>query len=148
MDQRSQMEADGRYRYHRSRVSAEPEREAPGHLVEGQGLIAIDKTQGDPVRKAKWTVADAIQFLAEDEKNAYLERRDHAIIAVDRTTGKPKFESKRKDFVAFATSLKNNVIYATTADGQVRAIVPVFNAGTVGEIVMQPIRDESVASAR
>ena len=53
-----------------------------------------------------------------------------------------------KDFVAFATSLKNNVIYTTTADGQVRAIVPVFNAGMVGEIVMQPIHDESVASAR
>jgi outer membrane protein assembly factor BamB len=116
--------------------------------IEGQGLVAIDKTQGEPVRKAKWTVSDAIQFLAEDEKNAYLERRDHAIVAVDKATGKPKFESKRKDFVAFATSLKNNIIYATTQDGQVRAIVPVFNAGSVGEVVFAPISSDWIAAAR
>jgi outer membrane protein assembly factor BamB len=117
--------------------------------VGGQGLIAIDKMQGEAVRKAKWTVANAIQFLAEDEKHAYLERNDHAIIAVDKATGSPKFESQRKDLVAFATSIKNNVIYATTKDGQVRAIVPVFNAGTIGEIVMTPIgAADSVAVAR
>ena len=79
-----------------------------------------------------------IQFLAEDEKYAFLERDDHRIIAVDKATGEEKFHSARTDFVAFATSLKNNVIYASTADGVIRAVTPVFKAGSLGEMVLVP----------
>ena len=114
-------------------------------FIQGVGMIAIDKTQGDPARKAKWTVANAIQFLAEDEKYAYLERNDHVIVAVDKATGAAKFQSQRTDFVAYATALKNNTVFATTKNGQVRAIVPNFRAGMMGEMVWSPIAAESVA---
>jgi hypothetical protein len=115
--------------------------------IENIGMVAIDKTQGEASRKSKWTHPHAIQFLAEDEKYAFLERDDHIMIAVDRMTGQEQFHSKRDDFVAFATALKNNVIYATTSDGKVRAILPVFKAGTLGEMVMVPSSD-AVALAR
>jgi outer membrane protein assembly factor BamB len=117
-------------------------------FIEGRGLIAIDKTQGEAARKAKWTIPDAVQFLAEDEKYAYLERTDHLIIAVDKNTGDVKFKSKRGDFVAYGTALKNNVIFAVTREGQVRAIVPVLTAGAVGEIVFTPVAQDAIAAAR
>ena len=114
--------------------------------IENRGMVAIDKTVGDPARKSKWIHPKAIQFLAEDEKYAYLERDDHRMIAVDKATGEEKFQSQRDDFVAFGTSLKNNVIYATTADGHIRAITPVLKAGTLGEMVMVPTGELVVAA--
>lgn len=116
--------------------------------IEGTGVVAIDKTQGEPARKAKWTVPGAIQFLAEDEKYAYLEQTNHAIVAVERTTGTPKFKSTRTDFVTYATALKNNTIFAATRDGQVRAITPNVRSGVMGEVVWMPISGESVAMGR
>lgn len=116
--------------------------------IEGTGVVAIDKTQGEPARKAKWTVPGAIQFLAEDEKYAFLERSDHVIVAVERSTGTPKFQSKRTDFVAYATALKNNTIFAATRDGQIRAITPSFRSGALGEMVWVPVSPESVAMGR
>src|SRR5262249_32211068 len=55
--------------------------------VQGQGIVAIDKAQGDPIRKPKWAVPEAVQFLAEDDKYVYLERGDHAIIGADKASG-------------------------------------------------------------
>ena len=114
--------------------------------VEGQGVAAIDKTQGEAIRKAKWLVADAIQFLSEDEKYAYLERKDHSIVGVDKANGAVKFASQRKDFVAFGSAIKDNVVFATTADGKVLAIVPVTRAGTMGEVVMEGVDFGALAS--
>lgn len=117
-------------------------------FIDGTGVVAIDKLQGEPARKAKWTVPNAIQFLAEDEKYAYLEQTNHVILAVDRLTGGPKFQSKRTDFVAYATALKNNTVFAATKDGQIRAITPNFRNGLMGEVVWIPVAGESVAMAR
>jgi outer membrane protein assembly factor BamB len=110
-------------------------------IIDGVGVVAIDKTQGEAARKPKWISAKAIKFLAEDEKYSYLERDDHVILAVDRKTGEPKFQSKRKDFVAFGTALKNNVIYSVTGKGEVRAIVANMKAGSFGEVVWVPVTD-------
>jgi outer membrane protein assembly factor BamB len=116
--------------------------------VQGQGIVAIDKAQGDPIRKPKWTVPEAVKFLAEDDKYVYLERGDHAIIGADKATGSIKLQSARKDFVAFGEALKNGVIFAATKNGQVLAIVPVLRSGTMGEIVMGPVAGQAVAAAR
>jgi outer membrane protein assembly factor BamB len=116
--------------------------------VQGQGIVAIDKTQGDPIRKPKWSVPEAVKFLAEDDKYVYLERGDHAIIGADKATGAIKLQSARKDFVAFGEALKNGVVFAATKSGQVIAIVPVLRSGTMGEIVMEAVRGEAVAAAR
>lgn len=113
--------------------------------VDGQGIVSIDKAQGDPARKARWAVKEASQFLAEDDKYAYLERTDHAIIAAEKASGKVKFQSARKDFVSFGRALKGNVVYAATADGQVRAITPILTAGHMGEVVWEPVSGESLA---
>lgn len=103
--------------------------------IDDRGLIAIDKTQGDPARKAKWTVAAATQFLAEDDKYAYLEGNDHSILAADKTTGEVKFRSKRTDFISYGTSVKSTVVFAVTADGEVRAVTPILKAGVLGPLV-------------
>jgi outer membrane protein assembly factor BamB len=116
--------------------------------AEGRGIIAIDKTQGDAIRKEKWIVADAVQFLAEDEKFTYLALKDHHIVAADRATGEVKSRSARNDFVAFGTSLKNNAIYAATRDGEIRAVMPVQRAGQMGEVVMEPVGGDFIAAAR
>ena len=118
-----------------------------------QGLVAIDKTAGEYNRRPKWTAPDAIRFLSEDEKHAYLEKKDHTIMAVDRASGEVKFASKRTDFVSYTANFSkdpkvSNIIYATTADGQVRAIVPVLKPGLHGELVMTLDPAPAVAMAR
>jgi outer membrane protein assembly factor BamB len=106
--------------------------------VDGEGLVAIDKTKGDAIRPARWTVKDAVAFLAEDEHYAYLQTQDHGIIAVDVATGQVKFKSKHHNYVAMSTALKGNTIYAVTADGKLRAAVPVTTAGGFGELAEVP----------
>jgi outer membrane protein assembly factor BamB len=114
--------------------------------VPDRGIVAIDKVNGTQVRQARWAVKDAVKFLAEDEKYAYLSRADHVILAVDKATGEQKFTSKRTDFVAFATNTRDSTIYAATKDGQVMAIVPVLKAGNVGELALDNARPvESLA---
>jgi outer membrane protein assembly factor BamB len=117
-------------------------------FIEGTGVVAIDKTQGEAARKPKWISGNAVKFLAEDEKYSFLERNDHVIVAVDRKSGEPKFQSKRTDFVAFGTALKNNTIYAVTRKGEVRAIVANLKAGSFGEVVWIPVATDAVAMGR
>jgi hypothetical protein len=117
--------------------------------VDDVGLVALDKTKGDYNRKPLWTIRNAVQFLAEDERYAYLEGNDHAIIAVERSSGQVKFQSKRKDFYTLATSLKGNVIYTSSEDGHLRAVVPVLTPGTMGEVVFAPVTpEEALAYAK
>jgi outer membrane protein assembly factor BamB len=104
--------------------------------VEGVGVVSIDKIKGEANRPARWAVKDAVSMLAEDERYAYLESKSHGILAVDVKTGDVKFKSKRNHYLNFATTLKGNMIYTVSADGTVRAIVPVMTAGGMGELAM------------
>jgi hypothetical protein len=115
--------------------------------VPGKGLAAIDKVNGPFNRTPRWVHPTATQFLAEDEKYAYLadprpsEDADHpayAIIAVDKMTMKTAFESDHKDFAVLGTNRKDTLIYAAFADGKFFAIRPVLKAGHIGELVMVP----------
>ena len=100
--------------------------------VSGKGVTAIDKQTG----RAKWTLRDAVKLVAEDDKYAYVNRRDNTIVAVDKASGEQRFTSKRTDLVAFATNTKDATIYAATKKGQVLAITPVLKAGDVGELAL------------
>jgi outer membrane protein assembly factor BamB len=132
-------------------------------FVDNQGIVALDKTTGEFNRKARWAAAGTSQFLAEDDKYAYLLRqRDRRIVAIDRATGKEQFHSQRTDFVAFAINANapaapttapttgpsrvgGGVIFAATRKGQVYAIRPVLTAGSVGEVVLDFKPADSVA---
>jgi outer membrane protein assembly factor BamB len=120
--------------------------------VPGRGIVALDKTAPGTGRrddrKPRWAVKDAVKFLAEDEKYAYLSRADHVVVAVDKATGEQKFTSRRTDFVAFATNTKDSTIYAATKDGQVLAIVPVLKAGNVGELALDNGRPVEAVALR
>ena len=105
--------------------------------VTGKGVVAIDKVNGSPDRGAKWAVRDAVKLVAEDDKYAYFQRTDNAIVAVDKSNGEQRFTSKRTDFVQFATNTKDSRIFAATKDGQVLAITPVLKAGDVGELALE-----------
>ena len=104
----------------------------------GAGLVCIEKAGRQEIRKAKWTVGEARQFLASDDRLAYLRSADNHILAVDKATGEIRFRSTRTDFAMFATntSAKDSTIYAARADGYVYAIRAVLKPGTVGEVVM------------
>jgi hypothetical protein len=115
--------------------------------VDGEGLVAIDKTKGDAIRPARWKVKDAIAFLAGDEHNAYLQTRDHGIVAVDVATGQVKFKSKHHNYVAMARAEKGTTMFAVTADGKVRAVVPVTTAGGFGELAEGPATGHPVMAS-
>ena len=104
--------------------------------VTGKGVVAIDKKDGAYERGAKWAVRDAVKLVAEDDKYAYFQRTDNAVVAVDKTNGEQRFTSKRTDLVQFATNTKDSTIYAATKDGQVLAITPVLKAGDTGELAL------------
>jgi outer membrane protein assembly factor BamB len=105
--------------------------------VPGQGVVAIDKNEGEFNRPARWEVRDARQFLAADKQNVYLRRRDNAILAVDKRTGEEKFASRTKAFEVFAsnTTSDDGTIFAADKGGLVVAVRPVLSPGTVGELV-------------
>lgn len=103
------------------------------------GFVAIEKQPRQEIRKPKWVVQEARQFLAQDDTFTYLRAADNSIIAVDSITGQLKFRSARNDFVVFASNLnlKDGLVFAGTADGVVYAIRAVIKPGTKGELVME-----------
>jgi outer membrane protein assembly factor BamB len=125
---------------------------------EGVGVAALSKA-AVPVggtdkktaydRSAKWVYKPGKQFLAQDEKYAYVmeERHDaknadvthRLIVAVDKETGQKVFESQHLDFSVFGTNPRDNTIYAAYPTGQLFAIKPVLKPGQIGELVMTPV---------
>jgi hypothetical protein len=124
--------------------------------VPGQGMAALDKISGAFNRSPRWIYPTATQFLAQDEKYAYLadprypadekEQSGFAIIAVDKQTGKEAFESEHKDFSIFGTNHKDSTIYGGFPDGKFFAITPVLKPGQIGELVMAPAPAQLVAA--
>lgn len=105
-------------------------------VVPGKGLCAIARGDGPTARLASWAVANATQFLAEDDKYTYVKLSDNRIAAVDKTDGKIKFESQRTDLTVFVSNPSGSTIYAATKKGLVMAITPVLRPGAVGELVL------------
>ena len=109
-------------------------------FVPGKGICAINRAEGQLNRAASWAVADADQFLAEDDKYAYLKLSDCRIAAVEKATGEVKFESSRTDLAVFVSNPANDpagaTIYASTKRGLIMAITPVLRPGVVGELVL------------
>ena len=120
--------------------------------VPNAGIAAFDKAEGEFNRKPLWLAADMTQFLAEDERFAYLRRgSDNAIVALDKRTGQQMFENNRRDLSDFATNTKGDgVIYAASKTNRVLAIKPVLRPGIVGEMVWneQDAGDEGALAAR
>ena len=113
--------------------------------VPGTGLVALDKAQGDFLRKPRWVAEDATQLLAQDDRNAYVRTKGNRIAARDKKTGEVRFTSQRKDLTVFATNLvkEDGMIYAGTKAGRVIAVRPVLKPGTVGEVVMLRFSDSA-----
>lgn len=116
-------------------------------FVPGTGLVALDKAQGEFIRKPRWVAGNATQLLAQDERNAYVRTRDNRIAAHDRKTGELRFTSQRRDLEVFGTNLvkEDGIIYAATKKGRVIAVRPVLKPGTVGEVVMLEFGDETLS---
>ena len=111
------------------------------------GVVAIDKLNGEPFRKPKWAIREAVQFLSEDQQYAYLRQRDNRLLAVNKATGNVDFMSKGKEYQVFTPNTKDSTIFAATRAGKVVAIRPVLREGDVGTIAMD-FREEPLASAR
>lgn len=112
--------------------------------VPDAGIAAFSKAENDasspttsPNRRPLWLAAGMTQFLAEDEKFAYLRRgSDNAVVALDKLTGQFMFENNRRDLTHFATNTKpEGVIFAASKTNRVLAIKPVLRPGVVGELV-------------
>ena len=114
-------------------------------FVPGKGICAISRAEGLMDRAAAWAVADAEQFLAEDDKYAYLKSTENRIVAVEKATGQVKFSSRRTDLATYVSNPANDpkgaTLYASTKRGLIMAIVPVLRPGVVGELVldMRPV---------
>lgn len=120
------------------------------------GLVAMDKVNPAPSaynRTPRWSIKDAAQFLAQDDRNVFLRRQDNTIVAVDKSTGTEQFRAKRKDLRVFANNRRDGVVYAATSEGVIVSIRAVYDAGTMGVFVMAPadphlLAGETLADAR
>ncbi len=124
-------------------------------FVPGKGLAALDKLTGPFNRIPRWIAPNATQFLAQDDKYAYLAQPHpdpsgraamaYSIVALDKQTGKLAFESDHKDFTLLASNRKDNMIYVGYTDGKIFAIKPVLKAGQIGELVMvTPAKNDKI----
>jgi outer membrane protein assembly factor BamB len=121
--------------------------------VPSAGVVALAKAAGPQERHPLWVAEDSTQFLAQDDRNAYLRRRDGAIVARDKKTGEVKFTSLRKNNEVFATNIskEDGIVYAATKAGRVMAIRPILKPGIVGEVVQldeRPLNAAEMAAAR
>jgi hypothetical protein len=106
--------------------------------VRQQGLVALPKLEGDFSRKPKWISREATQFLAEDDRYAYVRLRGNAIGAVRKDSGSVVFRSpgtKLTHFVSNPTA--GGLVLGATDDGKVVGIRPVTKPGTVGELMFR-----------
>lgn len=129
-----------------------PTKDLVFQIVPETGLAAIEKAGPDAKnianRNPRWVAADAVQFLAADDKYVYAASADHHIVALSRATGERKFVSRRNDFTFFATNTTpDGMIYAADSAFRVYAIKPVLQSGSVGEVVFVPAL-EPLAMAR
>ncbi len=110
--------------------------------VPGKGLVALDKNTGSYDRSPRWINPTATQFLSQDEKYTYVAEpstdpayptvKTFAIVALNKQTGEKEFESDHKDFTVFGINRKDSTIYASRANGNAMAIIPVLKAGEIG----------------
>jgi outer membrane protein assembly factor BamB len=119
-------------------------------VVPHRGLVAINKTEGKFSREELWVQPAAQQVLSSDNSYLYVRGGKGSILALDKATGQPRFQSARPDLRIFATNLKTATIYAATKDGTILAIRPVLRPGTTGELVQSAPQDvvELLAAAR
>jgi outer membrane protein assembly factor BamB len=104
--------------------------------VPGKGMVAFAKNEGKDVREPIWTRGDVRQVLAQDDKFTYARSNDDRLVALDKTTGEPRFQSNRKDFAVFGVNTKDDgVIFAASKSGTILAIKGVFKPGVIGEQV-------------
>jgi outer membrane protein assembly factor BamB len=117
-------------------------------LVPGTGMVAIARTpSAETIRHPAWTNADAVQVLAEDDRNVYLQMKDNSLQAANKNTGAMVWQSAPTNFVAYAPDLsKDGFFYAATADGRISQIKPVLSPGVIGEIVPQRAADQAPAA--
>jgi outer membrane protein assembly factor BamB len=121
-------------------------------FVPSMGVAALAKGPGAFDRRPIWIAEDATQFLAQDDRNAYLRRNDGAVVARDKKTGQVKFTSRRRNLNVFATNTmkEDGMIYGATKQGRIIAIKPILKPGTVGEVVRldeEPIDLDNAAVA-
>ena len=113
--------------------------------VKGQGLTAINKLQGDYLRKPRWSKPNAEKFLADDDKFTYVLLASGQVAALDKANGDQKFISTRNDLTCFGVNTKDGLVYATDAKGNLLQVKPVVKQGVVGEVVMV-VRPLEIAS--
>ncbi len=114
-------------------------------MVPNVGMVVLDKKEGNFSREPKYILSDARQFLAEDDRYAYIRRNDNHVVAVDRKTGRTAFASKTAYFTVFAENTVDATIYAANSQGLVVAIVPVLKSGSVGEVVLRSLHGMELA---
>lgn len=118
--------------------SAVPTSDTVYVLIDGQGLVALDKKANGTTRNPRWTYADGKQLLSDDAKNAYVLTNSGTIVALDKATGKVRFESQNTHLAFAATHVdpKDATIFGVTKDWQVVAIKPVLRGGVVGSLAL------------
>jgi glucose dehydrogenase len=105
--------------------------------VPGQGVVGIDKMQGEFNRKPRLSVKMPCRCGAKISRTSYLRRRDNRLIAVDKKTGQVVFTSKAQRLLdASRPTRTTRRSTPPRKDGHVAAIRPVLREGEVGTLVM------------
>jgi len=102
------------------------------------GLVAIDKASTRGNASAKWIAPGVTQWIAEDANLVFVADASDRIVALDKATGKPLFQSAGAHFAAFGTNQGDATIYAVTPGGRLCSVRAVLRPGWVGTLVRAP----------
>jgi outer membrane protein assembly factor BamB len=112
-------------------------------LVPDNGLAAIDKNKkidldaegrhkiDEANRTPRWICPEAKQFLAQDDLFTYASSGNHALLILDKDTGRVRYRGL-SNLVAFSTNPDDNTIYAVSSDGFLYALKPILRQGSPG----------------
>ncbi len=103
-------------------------------VVDGKGLVAIDKINGKLYRDALWTAEGVTQVLATDDNFVYGVEGGNKLVALGKDDGKVKFDLTG-DFTMFAAD----------ASGRIFAATP---SGTIASFVRRPYTGQNMADAK
>lgn len=102
------------------------------------GLAAIDKASARGNVLPKWIARGITQWISEDANYVYAADASSRIVALDKATGKPKFQSTAAHFAAFGINQDDATIYAVTASGRFSSARAELRPGWIGTLVKAP----------
>ena len=89
--------------------------------VHGQGLVALDKKNGELI----WELAEGVDLLTEADGKAYVIANSGKLVVMDNKKGKQQYSVNFAGVSKYASNVPDSKIYISDEDGRIACLKPV-----------------------